>query len=154
MPDPTKRETPKPGRNRARPQESLGDVDTADTVLQRMLDTLEASPERAAAIAEFQVHSRALEARSRAALEALAGWAKATSLGAGKSVPAGGTRFVVEEVGRPLSEWDDPDVVAELEAVDELLAETDRALESAARHGDRTEALLEQIRRARAETVV
>jgi hypothetical protein len=49
---------------------------------------------------------------------------------------------------------DDEEEFLSEEAAAELLAQTDRSLESIARHADRTDALLEQIKAVRAETLV
>lgn len=71
-----------------------------------------------------------------------------------KAAEARGRRLALEEerANRPLQ--DDEEEFLSEEAAAELLAETDRALEAIARHADRTDALLEQIKAVRAETLV
>jgi hypothetical protein len=71
-----------------------------------------------------------------------------------EAAEARGRRLALEEARayRPLQD-DEGEFLSE-EAAAELLAETDRALEAIARHADRTDALLEQIKAVRAETIV
>ena len=91
------------------------------------------------------------EAREGAARDALKCEARTE---AEEAAEARGQRLALEEERANLPLQDDEEEYLSEEAAAELLAETDRAVEAIARHADRTDALLEQIKAVRAETLV